>query len=159
MIFPDVDPDNLASVIAMLNQLYASEIVAAQQYWNHSVAVKGMFSTELERIFEEHAHEEMKHAGMVREEIQHLGGILDNSLTTMARVNPVSGPKDVQSSDMNTVMLKQDLGNEIDAVKAYTEAHGLLSQKYPSTASVMQKILKEEYEHRSELAGLLNVSI
>ena len=145
-------------LIRVLNRLYASEIIAAEQYDNHGVAVQGIFSTELQAVFFEHAEDERKHATKLRDHIMVLGGLLDNRLLEMVLVNPTSGPdKDVRPGNADDAygMLAIDLVGEADAVALYTEVALKVRDTWPLTFSLISEILADEYEHRHELTNLL----
>lgn len=155
--FRDLRIDTREGLITMLNRLYASEIVAAQQYWNHAVAAKGMFGPVLAGIFNEHANEEMGHAATLRAHINDLGGLLDNRLCRMVEINPHTvGDGDVAPAAKrygDTIQLDADA--EADAIDAYTEASLLVQHLYPATYVILASILKDELEHRQELLDLL----
>lgn len=144
-------------VIAMLNALYASERIASEQYYRHSVDVTGIWSTSIADMFAEHATEENSHADTLRDLIDNLGGTISNKLSTMIRANPHhSGDGDVQSSMNAKEMLQQDLEAESTAIEAYTEVlnkvHG---GPFHHVYIALAEILGDEYHHRRELNNLL----
>ena len=89
-MFEELDGNNPDDVIKMLNMLYASEIVAAQQYWRHANDITGMYSVSIQEMFNEHAVEEMEHADLLRKQIHNLGGLLINDLASLVKNNPIA---------------------------------------------------------------------
>ena len=143
-------------VIAVLNALYASERIAAEQYYRHSVDVTGIWSSSLSEVFAEHAEEENGHADALRDLIDNLGGTITNKLSTMVRINPHhSGDGDVQASLDTRTILEQDLEAEMTAIEAYTEAASLVHMQWPHVYIALAGILADEYHHQRELRNLL----
>lgn len=154
-MFEELDGNKPDDVIKMLNMLYASEIVAAQQYWRHANDITGMYSVSIQQMFNEHAAEEMKHADLLRKQIHNLGGLLINDLTNLVKTNPINGEKDVQAHWQAEKMLHLDLIAEEQAVKNYKEACQKLVTADPGTFLILAEILNDEYEHAQEIKNLL----
>lgn len=144
------------SIVAMLNKLHASEIVAAMQYYRHANDVTGMNSQELQVLFLEHAAEELAHADKLRNQIHVLGGELSNGLVDMVSLN-FGRVKDVQSSIDVREMLKQDLGGELEAIEAYREAALKVQHLDPSTFALLSGIMADELEHANDFKNLLEI--
>jgi bacterioferritin len=93
---------------------------------------------------EAHAAEELKHALIVSKHIDYLGGM------------PTNTPKPVKQSDEPEVMLRADLQNESDTIRAYRqrvrdcEALGEFG-----IAEDIREILRQEQEHLVDLATAL----
>jgi bacterioferritin len=154
--FGNYDMTDQTQLVIVLNRMYASEIIAAEQYYNHGVAVQGIYSLQLQDMFFEHADDERKHAGMLKDHIMVMGGVLDNQLTRMVMNNPTTdGRMDVQSSDVTSEMLNLDLTSEQTAIDAYTEIALAVKDTWPLTFTVVSAILADEYEHRHDLRNLL----
>lgn len=155
-MFEKLDGNNPSDVIKMLNMLYASEVVAAQQYWRHANDITGMYSVSIQQMFDEHAVEEMKHADMLRKQIHNLGGVLINDLATLIKINPAIGEgKDVQAHWEAETMLGFDLTSEEQAIANYKEACMKVMGIDPGTYIVLAEILNDEYEHAQEIKNLL----
>jgi bacterioferritin len=142
---------------AVLNHLYASEVIAREQYYRHAVDVTGLWSTSLQGMFEEHAAEEQGHADTLRDLIDNLGGTITNELSTMVRANPThSGNGDVSSSPNTKTILQQDLEAETTAIEAYAEAARMFqTTQYHHVYVALAEILGDEYHHQRELRNLL----
>ena len=154
--FSKYDPSKVESVIAMLNAMYASELVAAEQYYRHSVDVTGIWSTSLQGVFDEHAKEEVRHADTLRELIDNLGGTIVNSFELIPKINPhTSGDGDVKASMDAKTMLQFDLEAENTAIEAYTEVARMVQPYWPHIYVEVAEILGDEYHHHRELKNLL----
>lgn len=156
--FDDIDASLVEGRIEILNRLYASEIVAAEQYWNHEVAFRGPNSLSVQAMLDEHANEEMGHAELLRNRIAHLRGKLTNSLADMPILNPAAetGEGDIQISSSPNIMLQQDLQGELIAIQAYTEAIAMMRDYDPGTVLILTQILNDEFEHQHDLDNLLS---
>lgn len=157
--FADLDLTKREDVIVMLQRLYASEIVAREQYRAHAVDVVGPNCIELAAMFNEHADEEDEHAKELMQRIDNLGGSLDNRLSRMVELNPASTPegKDVQVDPDTGRMVRFNISAEADAIAAYTEACLGVQHTDPATFTLLAHILGEEWEHRRELKNILGI--
>jgi len=66
-----MDPTHL---VAMLNSALADEWLAYYQYWAGALVVRGPMRPDVQKELNEHASDELKHAGMLAERIIQLGG-------------------------------------------------------------------------------------
>ena len=62
-------------VIAMLNQLRATEVTSYLQYKQHAYMAVSLFAPGLKNDFEAHATLELHHADLLAQRIQQLGGV------------------------------------------------------------------------------------
>jgi bacterioferritin len=65
---------DVSKLIELLNKAFADEWLAYYQYWVGAKIVKGPMRGQVAAELEEHAGEELKHAGMLTERIIQLGG-------------------------------------------------------------------------------------
>lgn len=149
--------NSVEDVVSILQQLYASEVVAAQQYYKHAMDVRGVLTIQMADLFKQHAEEENGHAEKLRAQIDNLGGTILNKMEELMKLNPVPRGEsgDVQSSLVLRTMLEQDLKAEENAIAAYTLACRLIRDFDPGTFLVLAGILNEEYEHRTDFVNLL----
>ena len=70
---------NAKEIVEMLNKALADEWLAYYQYWVGALVAKGPMRPNVQAELNEHAGDELKHAGMLAERIIQLGGtpILD----------------------------------------------------------------------------------
>jgi ferritin-like protein len=159
VFFADLDLAKQEDVIVMLQRLYASEIVAREQYRAHAVEVVGPNCIQLAQLFNSYADEEDEHAKELLDRIDALGGSLDNKLTKMVDLNPTSDPDagDVQVDPDTGRMLRYNIIAESDAIAAYTEGCLGVQHTDPATYILLAHILGEEWHHRRELKNVLGV--
>ena len=65
---------NVKELIKFLNKAYADEWLAYYQYWVGAKVAQGLLRGPVAAELEEHASDELKHAGMLTERILQLGG-------------------------------------------------------------------------------------
>jgi bacterioferritin len=124
-------------VIAALNTLLADELTAINQYMVHSEMCANWGYGELHEAIEKRAITEMKHAEM------HIGRIIFlEGRPIVSELNPLHIGADVLEQ------LKNDLGAEQGAVKAYNDAIKLAAEAGDNGTRVMlEGILKDEEGH------------
>jgi bacterioferritin len=138
-------------VIAVLNEVLATELVCVLRYKNHYHTASGINSATVAAEFLEHATDEQAHADSVAHRITQLGG------------NPNFNPDGLHlrshaeygESKSIDEMLKQDLVAERIAIETYSEIVRWLGNDDPTTRSLMEDLLKVEEEHADDLANLL----
>jgi bacterioferritin len=124
-------------VIASLNMLLADELTAINQYMVHSEMCANWGYGELHEAIEKRAITEMKHAEMHIARIIFLDG-----RPVVSELNPLRIGADVLEQ------LKNDLGAEQGAVKAYNDAIKLAVEVGDNGTRVMlEGILKDEEDH------------
>jgi bacterioferritin len=125
------------NVIAALNMLLADELTAINQYMVHSEMCANWGYGELHEAIEKRAITEMKHAEM------HIGRIIFlDGRPVVSELNPLHIGAGVLEQ------LKNDLGAEQDAVKAYNDAIKLAVEAGDNGSRVMlEGILKDEEDH------------
>ncbi|MDE0611193.1 MAG: ferritin-like domain-containing protein [Gammaproteobacteria bacterium] len=144
---------DLQQVIAVLNEVLATEIVCILRYKNHYYMATGINAPTVAAEFLEHANEEQMHADWIAQRITQLGGVpnLDpKGLATRAHAEYVEGES---LSDM----IREDLVAERIAIETYSEIIRWLKDNDPTTRRIMEDILKMEEEHADDLASLLEM--
>jgi len=146
---------DVQATVQMLNRAYADEMLAAQQYLSPIGLACGKLRPEVEKEFQKHYEEELKHAEMLKERIIKLGGI------------PLQSPEEwyahtncgyTKPTDYNTqILVTQNLESERKAedvyeaiCKACKDAGDLI------TFHISRKILEDEQEHEQDLEDFLN---
>jgi bacterioferritin len=139
------------TVLKVLNEALATEIVCVLRYRRHHFMAKGIHSQGVADEFLEHSNEEQVHADKIAERIVQLGGepnFSPEGLTTRSHAEYVEGGS-------LTDMIKEDLVAERVAIESYTEIIRYLGDKDPTSRRMMEEILSVEEEHADELADLL----
>jgi bacterioferritin len=139
------------TVVNVLNQALATELVCVLRYKRHYFMAQGIESEAVKAEFLEHANEEQAHADQIAERIVQLGGEPDlnpESLTGRSHSQYVEG-KDLLD------MIQEDLVAERIAIDSYREIAQWLEGKDPTTRRIMEEILAKEEEHAEDLNSLL----
>jgi bacterioferritin len=139
------------TVVKVLNEALATEIVCVLRYKRHYYMAQGIHSESVKAEFLEHAGEEQGHADQIAERIVQLGGEPDlnpDSLTARSHAQYVEG-------DSLADMIREDLVAERIAIDSYREIAQWLEGKDPTTRRIMEEILAKEEEHAEDLNSLL----
>ena len=131
-------------LIDKLNEDLSREYQAIIAYVVYSQALKGAQYMSIAKELEKHAGEELNHALTIAKHVDYLGGM------------PTSTPKAVTLSDKAEEMLRADLKNESDTIKAYRERLVECESigEY-AIAEDIREILRQEQEHLVDLATAL----
>jgi bacterioferritin len=139
------------TVVKVLNDALATEIVCVLRYKRHYFMAQGIHSESVKQEFLEHANEEQEHADRIAERIVQLGGAPDldpEGLTSRSHSQYVVGTTLVD-------MIKEDLVAERIAIDSYREIVQWLGTKDSTTRRIMEEILAKEEEHAEDLNSLL----
>jgi bacterioferritin len=135
-------------LIKLLNEDLSREYQAIIAYVNYSQVLKGAQYMNIAAELEKHAGEELAHALTIANQIDYLGGM------------PTVTPKAVKTSEKAEDMLRFDLDNETETIKAYrdrvrqADALGEFA-----LAEHIREILMQEQEHAIDLATALGVDV
>jgi bacterioferritin len=140
-------------LLELLNKAFADEWLAYYQYWIGAKVVKGPMRGQVASELEEHAGEELEHAGMLTERIIQLGG------------TPILKPEDwykLSNCGYETpedphvkAVLKQNIKGEQCAIDVYNKLLKTVKDKDPVTYNMILKILEDEVEHEEDLQTIL----
>lgn len=139
------------TVLKLLNEALATEIVCTLRYRRHYFMAKGIHSQGIANEFLMHSNEEQGHADMIAERIVQLGGAPNFSpegLTSRSHAEYVE-------ADSLTDMIKENLVAERIAIDSYSEMIRYLGDKDPTTRRLMEEILAVEEEHADDMSELL----
>jgi bacterioferritin len=140
------------SVVRLLNDSLATELVCTLRYRRHHFMAKGIESRSIADEFLQHSNEEQQHADQIAERIVQLGGepnFSPDGLLTRSHAEYVEGETLVD-------MIREDLIAERIAIDSYREIVHYLADKDPTSRRVMENILAQEEEHADEMADLLD---
>ncbi|RAJ39992.1 bacterioferritin [Kitasatospora sp. SolWspMP-SS2h] len=140
-------------VIAVLNDVVATEVVCWLRYTRHAISATGIDRAQVAAEFTEHAAEEMQHALRAAERISQLGGEPDfDPATLVQRAHTdytTPGETDLKK------MLEDNLLAERIVISTYQEIARWLGEHDPTTRRLIESILEEEEEHADDLTDLL----
>jgi bacterioferritin len=139
------------TVIKVLNEALATEIVCVLRYKRHYYSAKGIHSAAVAEEFIEHAEEEQEHADKIAERITQLDG---EPNFDPAGILGRSHSQYVEGNTLNE-MIKEDLIAERIAIESYSEIIRYLGDNDPTSRRVMEEILAKEEEHAEEMNTLL----
>lgn len=139
------------TVINLLNEALATEIVCTLRYKRHYYMADGLNASIAAAEFLEHAQQEQQHADWLAERIVQLGGAPNFSpegLQSRSHAEYVEG-------DTLKEMVMEDLIAERIAIDSYREMAAYLSDKDPTTRRIFEEILAQEEEHADDMASIL----
>ncbi|MFC4908316.1 ferritin-like domain-containing protein [Actinomadura gamaensis] len=146
---------DVTKVIAVLNDVLATEIVCWMRYTQNAIACTGIDSAQVADEFHEHAKEERQHALQAANRISQLGGDPDFNPETLTKRSHT--PYATFDDNDLTKMLKENLYAERIVIQSYQEIIRWLGEADPTTRRVMEDILAEEEDHADDLTDLLGV--
>ncbi|MBI5136567.1 MAG: bacterioferritin [Nitrospirae bacterium] len=139
------------TVIRLLNEALATEIVCVLRYRRHHFMAAGINAQSVAAEFLQHAIEEQAHADQIAARIVQLGGAPDFSprgLLTRSHAEYVAGDNLID-------MIREDLVAERIAIDSYREMAAYLGDGDPTTRRMLEGILAMEEAHADDLATLL----
>jgi bacterioferritin len=142
---------DLQRVIAVLNEVLATELVCVLRYKRHYFTASGINAQAVAAEFLQHANEEQGHADSVAQRIVQLGG--SPNLNPEGLATRAHSQYDEKESLVD--MIREDLVAERIAIESYSEIIRWLGSDDPTTRSLIESILKVEEEHADDLATLL----
>ena len=139
------------SIVKLLNDSLATELVCVLRYKRHHFTAHGLASPSIAAEFLVHANEETGHGDRIAQRIVQLGGKPDFSPDSLTKRSHADYD---DSSDLKA-MVRANLKAERIAVEAYRQMIALIGDKDPTTRRLLEDILRDEEEHADELADLL----
>jgi len=140
-----------ATVVRVLNEALATEIVCVLRYRRHHFMATGINAEPAAAEFLVHANEEQAHADLIAQRIVQLGGepnFSPDGLLTRSHAEYVEG-------DSLTEMIREDLVAERVAIDSYREMIDYLANDDSTTRRMLETILAMEEEHADDLVSLL----
>lgn len=140
-------------IIEMLNRLYCDEWLAYHQYWLGAKVVKGPMKDSVMAELNQHAADELRHAGMDANRIIQLGGIPALSPNAWAKLTNCGydAPKDPYVRKI----LDQNIRGEQCAIKYYNDLLKFSKDRDPVTYNMVLQILQDEVTHEEDLQNLM----
>ncbi|HEV3104578.1 MAG TPA: ferritin-like domain-containing protein [Trinickia sp.] len=140
------------TVLKLLNDALATEIVCTLRYRRHHFMAKGIHSKGVAEEFLEHSNEEQQHADQIAERIVQLGGEPNFSPQGLLDRSHAEYVEGTSLEDM----IKEDLVAERVAIDSYREIIEYLGEKDPTSRCMMESILAVEEGHADDMADLLS---
>ena len=139
------------TVIKLLNQALATELVCVLRYKYHYYMASGINSQAIKAEFLQHANEEQGHADLLAERITQLEGkpnLSPEGMLSRSHADYVEGEDIVD-------MIKEDLVAERIAIDSYRDVINYVGADDPTTRRMLEGILAMEEEHAEDMNTLL----
>ena len=138
----------LQTLIDGLQEDLSREYQAIIAYTVYSNVLRGAQWMNIAAELKLHAAQELQHAMIIADQLDYLG------------VVPNATPKEVKLSDKAEEMLRFDLDNETETIKAYRQrvkqAEGV---GHYALAEQIRTIISQEQEHQHDLATALGIDV
>jgi bacterioferritin len=139
------------TVVKLLNEALATEIVCVLRYKRHYFMASGIHAEGVAAEFLEHANDEQGHADQIAQRIVQLKGepnFNPEGLLMRSHAEYVEG-------DSLIDMIKEDLVAERIAIDSYREMITYFGNDDPTSRRMLEGILAVEEEHADDLVSLL----
>ena len=139
------------TVIKLLNEALATEIVCVLRYKRHYFMATGINADAVAAEFLQHANDEQGHADQIAARIVQLGGepnLNPEGLLTRSHAEYVEGHNLID-------MIKEDLVAERIAIDSYREMITYFGNDDPTSRRMLEAILAVEEEHADDLVSML----
>lgn len=139
------------TVIKILNEALATEIVCVLRYKRHYFMASGIHAESVAAEFLQHANDEQGHADLIAARIVQLGGepnFNPDGLLMRSHAEYVEGSSLIE-------MIKEDLVAERIAIDSYRDMIQYLGNDDPTSRRMLENILAVEEEHADDLVSLL----
>jgi bacterioferritin len=139
------------TVIKLLNEALATEIVCTLRYRRHYFMASGINAESVAAEFLQHANEEQGHADQIAHRIVQLQGepnFNPEGLLMRSHAEYVEGTTLID-------MIKEDLVAERIAIDSYRELITYFGNQDPTSRRLMEEILAVEEEHADDLVSML----
>ena len=144
---------DLKVLLKQLNKAFADEWLAYYQYWVGAKVAQGRMRGIVAKELEEHAGEELEHAGMLADRIAQLGGT--PLLKPEDWAKETSCGYDTPSNPETKALLAQNIKGEQCAIVTYKKLLDMVRGKDDITEKIVLEILEDEVEHEEDLQAML----
>jgi bacterioferritin len=139
------------TVIKLLNEALATEIICVLRYRRHYFMATGIHAESVAAEFLQHSNEEQGHADQIAQRIVQLQGEPDlnpQGLITRSHAEYVEGSTLME-------MIREDLVAERIAIDSYRDMIAYFGTDDPTTRRMLEGILAMEEEHADDLVSLI----
>ncbi|MFT3906368.1 MAG: ferritin-like domain-containing protein [Steroidobacteraceae bacterium] len=139
------------TVLRLLNEALATELVCILRYRHHYYVAQGLPAEAIKDEFLEHAKEEQAHADLLAERIVQLGGDPNFDPAGLAERSHAEYGGGRQLIEL----LRDDLIAERVAIESYSEMIKYIGEDDATTRRILESILSQEEEHAEEISSML----
>jgi bacterioferritin len=144
---------DLDRLIELLNKALADEWLAYYQYWIGAKVVTGPMRGEVVAELDQHAGDELRHAGMLVARILQVGGTPILKPEEWYKMTNCGYDAPVYPSVK--AVLEQNIKGEQCAIGVYNKLAEMTKDKDPVTHAMAVQILGDEVEHEDDLQTIL----
>jgi bacterioferritin len=146
---------NRETVIRLLNEALATELVCTLRYRRHYYMANGFDAESVRQEFLTHANEELEHADRIATRIVQLQGEPNFDPVGLADRSHA----EYVTADSLRAMVEEDLIAERIAIESYGEIINYIGASDPTTRRLFEDILAKEEEHAEELSSFLTSDV
>ena len=146
---------NVEEIRNLLEKAFADEWLAYYQYWLGAKLAKGPMRESVIAELNQHAGDELRHAGMVADRIIQLGGTPALSPEEWYKITNCG--YDEPSDSYVRELLSQNIKGEQCAISVYKNLIDITKDKDPVTYNMVLQILQDEVEHEEDLQARTSV--
>lgn len=139
------------TVLKLLNEALATEIVCVLRYKSHYYLASGINAKSVAAEFLEHASEEQGHADRIAERITQLDGTPNFSPEGLSS----RAHSEFVAPDELAAMIEENLVAERIAIDSYREIIHYVGDKDTTTKRLLEEILASEEEHAEDMKTLM----
>jgi bacterioferritin len=139
------------TVIRILNEALATEIVCGLRYKRHYFMATGIQAESVAQEFLQYANEEQDHADRIAQRITQLVGEPDFSPEGLH----MRGHPEYVAGSTLVEMIRENLVAERIAIDSYRQMIEYVGSDDPTTRRLLEEIVAKEEEHAEDLASLL----
>lgn len=139
------------TVLKLLNEALATEIVCVLRYKRHYFMARGLNAEPVAAEFAEHATQEQDHADRLSERIVQLGG--EPNLSPKGLLER-SHSEYVEGTSLED-MIKENLIAERIAIDSYRQMIEYIGEQDTTTRRLLEEILAVEEEHADDMSDFL----
>lgn len=145
---PEKNTPAVQELIDGLQADLSREYQAIIAYTVYSNVLKGAQWMSIASELRKHAAEELQHALIISDQLDYLGAM------------PNATPREVKLSEKPEDMLRFDLENETETIKAYRQrVRQAEAVGHFALAEQIRKIIAQEQEHQHDLATALGIDV
>ena len=139
------------TVLKLLNEALATEIVCVLRYKRHYFMARGLNAEPVAAEFAEHAAQEQDHADKLAERIVQRGG--EPTLSPKGSLD--RSHSEYVEGDSLEEMIKENLIAERIAIDSYRQMIDYIGEQDSTTRRLLEEILAGEEEHADDLSDFL----
>jgi bacterioferritin len=139
------------TVLKLLNEALATELVCSLRYRAHYYLASGINAKSVAAEFQEHADQEAEHAAWIAERITQLDGKPDFSPDGLS----ARSHAEYIVPESLAAMIEENLVAERIAIDSYREIINYVGDGDTTTKRLMEKILAVEEEHAEDMKTLM----